>query len=173
MAVTTGKVLYNVEQGLDYYKKAQARSNIGAAAESAVTTLSTTVNSLSTQLSTLNWTSVDIDESVTTAATELFTINNLIIGYYFDSACIFRLSMKSTDGTRYVYLADNMGYGGGYQVSDSSWTYITMHGFSNSCQLESLIGYDCTADLPVHFEVQFANSSNSSFTTVCRYRVLE
>ena len=40
-------------------------------------------------------------------------------------------------------------------------------------QYESFIGYDCTSDTPIHFEVQFANSSNSSFDTVCRYRVLE
>lgn len=174
------KVDVNITQDFTDGQKVQARLNIGAAAYNAFSELAHTVGDLSYQVrdntavvDTLAWTKVDIDESVTTEATQLFTDNNLIIGYYFDSATTFRLSMKSTGATRYIYLADQMGYGGGYQVSDSSWTAITMHGFTNSCQFESLIGYDCTADLPVHFEVQFANSSVSSFTTICRYRVLE
>lgn len=174
------KVDVNIVQDFTDAQKSQARDNIGAASESALSTLGNTVGNLSYQvaantgeLASMKWTKVDVDDTVTVEATQLFTVGNLIIGYYFDSAAIFRLSMKSTSGTRYIYLSDNMGYGGGYQVTDSSWTSITMRGFSSSCQFESLIGYDCTADKGIHFEVQFANSSNSSFTTVCRYRVLE
>lgn len=124
-------------------------------------------------LESMKWTKVDVDLNVIVEATQLFTVGNLSIGYYFDNNGSFRLSMKSTSGTRFIYLSDNMGYGGGYQVTDSSWTGITMKGFSSSCQYESLIGYDCTADEPIHFEVQFATSPNASFGTVCRYRVLE
>ena len=124
-------------------------------------------------LDKMKWTKVVVDTNVTVEATQLFTVGNLSIGYYFDNGGAFRLSMKSTSGTRYIYLSDNMGNGGGYQVTDSSWTGINMRGFSSSCQYESLIGYDCTADKPIHFEVQFASSPNASFGTICRYRVLE
>lgn len=124
-------------------------------------------------LDKMKWIKADINLNVTVEATQLLTVGNLIIGYYFDNGGAFRLSMKSTSGTRYIDLSDNMGYGGGYQVTDSSWSGITMKGFSSSCQYESLIGYDCTAKTPIHFEVQFATSPNASFGTICRYRVLE
>lgn len=147
---------------------------------SAVNRLSKTVGNLSYQvaantgaLDEMKWTKVDLDTNVTTEAKQLFTVGNLSIGYYFDSATTFRLSMKSLNGTHYIYLSDNMGYGGGYQVTDSSWNGITMKGFSGSCQYESFIGYDCTADTPIHFEVYYANSANSLFGLICRYRVLE
>ena len=120
----------------------------------------------------MKWKKVDVNLN-TSVETPLLTVGNLIIGYYLDNAVNFRLSMKSTSGTRYINLSDNMGYGGGYQVTDSSWNPIAMRGFSNSCQFESLIGYDCTADEPIHFEVQFATSNNPSFGTICLYRVLE
>ena len=120
----------------------------------------------------MKWIKVDVDRT-NTIAKELFRAGDLSIGYYFDNGGAFRLAMKSTSGTRYIHLSDNMGYGGGYQVTDSSWNPIDMRGFSNSCQYESLIGYDCTADTPIHFEVQFATSNNSSFGTICLYRVLE
>ena len=124
-------------------------------------------------LDKMKWIKVNIDTNVTVEATQLFTVGNLSIGYYFDNGGAFRLSMKSTSGTRYIYLSDNMGNGGGYQVTDSSWNGITMKGFSSSCQYESFIGSDCPADKPIHFEVQFATSPNASFGTICRYRVLE
>lgn len=173
------KVSANLVQDLTEAEQAQARANIGAASDSSLNILANTVGNLSYQvaantgdLASMKWTKVDIDTTITVEATELFTVGNLTIGYYFDNATTFRLSMKSNDGTRYIYLSDNMGYGGGYQVSDDSWNTITMRGFSSSCQYESLLGYDCTSDTPIHFEVQFANG-NSPFTLVCRYRVLE
>lgn len=147
---------------------------------SALNRLSSTVGNLSYQvaantgaLDVMKWTKADIDTNVNIEAKELFTVGNLSIGYYFDNTVSFRLSMKSTSGTRYIYLSDNMGYGGGYQVTDRSWNGITMRGFSSGCQYESLLGYDCTADTPIHFEVQFATSPSASFGTVCLYRVLE
>lgn len=152
----------------------------GGVSVSAFNKLSNTVGNLSYQvaantgaLDVMKWIKADINLNVTVEATQLFTVGNLIIGYYFDNGGQLRLSMKSTSGTRYIDLSDNMGYGGGYQVTDSSWSGITMRGFSSSCQYESLIGYDCTADEPIHFEVQFATSPNASFGTICRYRVLE
>ena len=134
--------------------------------------LSYKVNANTAALVAMKWRNFKIDLNAS-VETPLLTVGNLIISYYFDNAVNFRLSMKSTSGTRYIYLSDNMGYGGGYQVTDSSWTAITMKGFSSSCQYESLIGYDCTADTPIHFEVQFATSPNASFGTICRYRILE
>ena len=168
-------------------QQTRARGNIGAASSSDFNRLSSSVNKLSNTvgklsyqvaantgaLDVMKWTKVDLDTNVTTEATQLFTVGNLSIGYYFDSATTFRLSMKSTSGTRYIYLSDNMGYGGGYQVTDSSWNGITMRGFSRSCQYESFIGYDCTDDTPIHIEVYYANSANSLFGLICRYRVLE
>lgn len=173
-------VSVNLTQNFTDAQKGTARTNIGAADASALNRLSSSVQDLTYKvaantgvLESMKWTKVNIDTNVKVEATQLFTVGNLSIGYYFDNGGAFRLSMKSTSGTRYIYLSDNMGYGGGYQVTDSSWNGITMKGFSNSCQYESFIGYDCTADTPIHFEVQFATSSNSSFGTVCRYRVLE
>ena len=124
-------------------------------------------------LDKMKWIKANVDLNVTVDATQLFTVGNLIIGYYFDNSGQLSLSMKSTSGTRYIYLSDNMGYGGGSQVTDTSWSVITMSGFTSHCQYESFIGYDCTADEGIHFEVQFATSPNASFGTICRYRVLE
>ena len=173
-------VSVNLTQNFTDAQKGTARTNIGAANATAFNSLSSTVGNLSYQvaantsaLDKMKWIKADINLNVTVEATQLLTVGNLIIGYYFDNGGQLRLSMKSTSGTRYIDLSDNMGYGGGYQVTDSSWTSITMKGFSSSCQYESLIGYDCTADTPIHFEVQFASSPNASFGTICRYRVLE
>ena len=173
-------VSVNLTQNFTDAQKGTARTNIGAANATAFNSLSSTVGNLSYQvaantsaLDKMKWIKADINLNVTVEATQLLTVGNLIIGYYFDNGGQLRLSMKSTSGTRYIDLSDNMGYGGGYQVTDSSWTSITMKGFSSSCQYESLIGYDCTADEPIHFEIQFATSPNASFGTICRYRVLE
>ena len=173
-------VSVNLTQDFTNEQKGTARNNIGAAAATALNSLSDTVQDISYKvavntntLESMKWTKFDINTNVTVEATQLLTVGNLIIGYYFDNAGQLRLSMKSTSGTRYIYLSDNMGYGGGYQVTDSSWNGITMRGFSSGCQYESFIGYDCTADTPIHFEVQFATSPNASFGTICRYRVLE
>ena len=172
-------VSVNLTQDFTNEQKGTARNNIGAADKSALNRLSNTVQDISykvavntSTLESMKWTKVNIDTNVKTAI-ELFRVGDLSIGYYFDNGGAFRLSMKSLNGTRYIYLSDNMGYGGGYQVTDSSWNPINMRGFSNSCQYESLIGYDCTADTPIHFEVQFASSPSPSFGTICRYRVLE
>lgn len=173
-------VSVNLTQDFTNEQKGTARTNIGAADASVLNSMSDAVQDLTHQVSAntgaldnMKWTKADVDLNVKVEATRLFTVGILIIGYYFDNNGSFRLSMKSTAGTRYIYLSDNMGYGGGYQVTGSSWTAITMRGFSNSCQYESLIGYDCTSDEPIHFEVQFATSPNTSFGTICRYRVLE
>lgn len=172
-------VSVNLTQDFTDEQKGIARTNIGAADESSLKRLSNTVGNLSYQVSantgaleSMKWTKVDVDLNAS-VETPLLTVGNLIISYYFDNAVNFRLSMKSTSGTRYIYMSDNMGYGGGYQVTDSSWNVITMRGFSGGCQYESFIGYDCTADEPIHFEIQFATSPNSSFGTICLYRVLE
>lgn len=172
-------VSVNLTQNFTDAQKGTARTNIGAADASAFNKLSNTVGNLSYKvnantaaLAAMKWRNFKIDLNAS-VETPLLTVGNLIIGYHFDNAVNFRLSMKSTSGTRYIDLSDNMGYGGGYQVTDSAWTIITMKGFSSSCQYESLIGYDCTADEPIHFEVQFASSPNASFGTICRYRVLE
>lgn len=173
-------VSVNLTQNFTDAQKGTARTNIGAANVTAFNSLSSTVGNLSYQvaantsaLDKMKWIKANINLKVTVEATQLLTVGNLIIGYYFDNGGAFRLSMKSTSGTRYIDLSDNMGYGGGYRVTDSSWSGITMRGFSSSCQYESLIGYDCTAKTPIHFEVQFATSPNASFGTICRYRVLE
>ena len=165
--------------GFTEEEKGTMRNNIGAADASALNRLSNTVKDLTYQvrantgkLESMKWTKVDVNLNAS-VETPLITVGNLTIGYYFDNAATFRLSMKSTKGTRYIYLSDNMGYGGGYQVTDSSWNGITMRGFSSGCQYESFIGYDCTADEHIHFEVQFATSPNTSFGTICLYRVLE
>lgn len=177
-------VSVNLTQDFTAEQKGIARNNIGAADATVLNRLSDTVqdiyytvNANTGAIAEINskfeWTKFNINLNERVDPAPLLTVGNLIIGYYFDNAVNFRLSMKSTSGTRYIYLSDNMGYGGGYQVTDSSWNPIGMRGFSGSCQYESLIGYDCTADTPIHFEVQFASSPSPSFGTICRYRVLE
>lgn len=173
-------VSVNLTQDFTDEQKGTARNNIGAADASALNRMSSTVQDLTYKvavntntLESMKWTKFDINLNERVEPVQLLTVGNLIIGYNFDNAAQLRLSMKSTSGTRYIYLSDNMGYGGGYQVTDSSWNGITMRGFSGGCQYESLIGYDCTADTPIHFEVQFASSPSPSFGTICRYRVLE
>lgn len=172
-------VSVNLTQDFTNEQKGTARTNIGAADASALNRLSNTVQDISYKVTvntnvikSMKWTKVDVNLNAS-VETPLITVGNLIIGYHFDNAVNFRLSMKSTSGTRYIYLSDNMGYGGGYQVTDSSWNGITMRGFSSGCQYESFIGYDCTDNTPIHFEIQFATSSNPSFGTICLYRVLE
>ena len=173
-------VSVNLTQDFTAEQKGTARTNIGAADASAFNRLANTVQDISYQVSantgalkSMKWTKFDINLNEREDPAPLLTVGNLIIGYHFDNAAQLRLSMKSTSGTRYIYLSDNMGYGGGYQVTDSSWNGITMRGFSSGCQYESLIGYDCTSDTPIHFEVQFASSPNASLGTICLYRVLE
>lgn len=172
-------VSVNLTQDFTAEQKGIARNNIGAADKSALNRVSNVVQDLTYQvrantgkLESMKWTKVDVNLNAS-VETPLITVGNLIIGYHFDNAVNFRLSMKSTSGTRYIYLSDNMGYGGGYQVTDSSWNGITMRGFSNGCQYESFIGYDCTADEHIRFEVQFATSPSPSFGTICLHRVLE
>ena len=172
-------VSVNLTQDFTNEQKSTARNNISAADKSAFNRLSNTVQDISYKVTvntnvikSMKWTKVDVDLN-TSVETPLLTVGNLIISYYLDNAVNFRLSMKSTSGTRYIYLSDNMGYGGGYQVTDSSWNVITMRGFSNGCQYESFIGYDCTSDTPIHFEIQFATSPSPGFGTICRTRVLE
>lgn len=172
-------VSVNLTQDFTNEQKGTARTNIGAADATSLNRLSNTVQDISYKVTvntnvieSMKWKKVDVNLNAS-VETPLITVGNLIIGYHIDNAVNFRLSMKSTSGTRYIYLSDNMGYGGGYQVTDSSWNGITMRGFSGGCQYESFIGYDCTADTPIHFEVQFATSPNSSFGTICLYRVLE
>ena len=173
-------VSVNLTQDFTAEQKGTARTNIGAADATVLNRLSDTVQDLyytvnanTAALEEMKWTKFDINLNERAEPAHLLTVGNLNIGYYFDNTAQLRLSMKSTLGTRYIYLSDNMGYGGGYQVTDASWNGIGMRGFSNSCQYESFIGYDCTADTPIHFEVQFASSPNASFGTICRYRVLE
>ena len=173
------RVAVNLNQDFTPEEMAIARNNISAADASSLKRLSNSVQDLTYKVAvntnvieSMQWTKKDVKLSAS-VETPLLTVGNLIIGYHFDNAVNFRLSMKSTSGTRYIYLSDNMGYGGGYQVTDSSWNGITMRGFSGGCQYESFIGYDCTADKPIHFEVQFATSPNTSFGTICLYRVLE
>ena len=172
-------VSVNLTQDFTNEQKGIARNNIGAADASNLKTLSNTVQDISYKVTvntnvieSMKWKKVDVNLNAS-VETPLLTVGNLIISYYFDNAVNFRLSMKSTSGTRYIYLSDNMGYGGGYQVTDSSWNIITMRGFSAGCQYESFIGYDCTADTHIHFEIQFATSHSPSFGTICLYRVLE
>ena len=115
------------------------------------------------------WVSFTPDTLQTTEAAKIFAIGNIEVGYYFDSGSNFRLSMRSTSGTRYVYLADQHGNGGGYALT-TGWTGITIYGFTNSCQLEILKGYDTTGNVNLEFDVYYANGV-SPFVPVAQYRV--
>ena len=116
-----------------------------------------------------DWVSFTPDTLQTTEAKELFAIGNIDVGYYFDNASNFRLAMRSTSGTRYVYLADQRGSGGGYALT-TGWTAITLYGFSSSNQLESFKGYDTTGNVNLEFDVYYANGL-SPFVPVAQYRV--
>lgn len=117
-----------------------------------------------------DWVSFTPDPSQTTEAAKIFTIGNIEIGYYFDSVASFRLTMRSTSGTRNVYLADHRGLGGGYAVT-TNWTTLNFYGFTSGNQLESFKGYDTTGGVNLEFDVYFANGVNASFPMVAQYRV--
>lgn len=117
-----------------------------------------------------DWVSFTPDTLQTTEAAKIFAIGNIEVGYYFDSGATFRLAMRSTSGTRNVYLADHRGLGGGYALT-TGWTAIMFYGFTNSNQLESLKGYDTTGGVNLEFDVYFANGANASFPMVAQYRV--
>lgn len=117
-----------------------------------------------------DWVSFTPDTLQTTEAKRLFTIGNVDVGYYFDNGSQFRLAMRSTSGTRNVYLADHRGSGGGYALT-TGWTAITLYGFSNSNQLESFKGYDTTGGVNLEFDVYYANGANSDFPMVAQYRI--
>ena len=116
-----------------------------------------------------DWVSFTPDPLQRTEAAKIFTIGNIEVGYYFDNDSSFRLSMRSTSGTRYVYLADQRGSGGGYALT-TGWTGITLYGFTNSNQLESFKGYDTTGNVNIEFDVYYANGV-SPFSIVAQYRV--
>lgn len=117
-----------------------------------------------------DWVSFTPDPLQTTEAAKIFAIGNIEIGYYFDNGSSFRLAMRSTSGTRNVYLSDQHGNGGGYALT-TGWTGITLYGFTNSNQLESIKGYDTTGGVNLEFDVYFANGANASFPMVAQYRV--
>ena len=114
------------------------------------------------------WVSFTPDTLQTTAAKKIFAIGDIEFGYYFDNNASFRLAMRSTSGTRYVYLSDHRGIGGGYAVT-TNWNFINFNGFSNSNQLEHFKGYDTTGNVNLDFDVYFANGGGN-FTTVGQYR---
>lgn len=115
------------------------------------------------------WVSFTPDTLQTTMAKKIFSIGDIEFGYYFDNNASFRLAMRSTSGTRYVYLSDHRGFGGGYAVT-TNWNLITFNGFSNSNQLEHFNGYDTTGNVNLDFDVYFANGVGN-FTTVAQYRI--
>lgn len=115
------------------------------------------------------WVSFTPDISQTTEPKKIFAIGDIEFGYYFDNTASFRLSMRSTSGTRYVYLSDHRGIGGGYAVT-TNWNLIKLNGFSNSNQLEHFKGYDTTGNVNLDFDVYFANGG-VNFTTVGQYRI--
>ena len=115
------------------------------------------------------WVSFTPDTSQTTEAKKIFAIGDIEFGYYFDNNASFRISMRSTSGTRYVYLSDHRGIGGGYSVT-TKWNFISLNGFSNSNQLEHFKGYDTTGNVNLDFDVYFANGG-VNFTTVGQYRI--
>ena len=115
------------------------------------------------------WVSFTPDTSQTTEAKKIFAIGDIEFGYYFDNNASFRLSMRSTSGTRYVYLSDHRGIGGGYSVT-TKWNFISLNGFSNSNQLEHFKGYDTTGNVNLDFDVYFANGG-VNFSTVGQYRI--
>lgn len=116
-----------------------------------------------------DWVSFTPDPLQTTEAAKIFTIGNIDVGYYFDNASSFRLAMRSTSGTRYVYLADHRGFGGGYAVT-TNWTTLAFYGFTSGNQLESFKGYDTTGNVNLEFDVYYANGT-SQFLDVAQYRV--
>lgn len=117
-----------------------------------------------------DWVSFTPDTLQTTEAAKIFAIGNIEVGYYFDQGSTFRLALRSTSGTRIVYLADHRGIGGGYALT-TEWDAIALSGFTSSNQLESFKGYDTTGGVNIEFDVYFANGANASFPMVAQYRV--
>lgn len=113
------------------------------------------------------WVSFTPNTSQTTAAKKIFAIGNIEFGYYFDNNASFRLVMRSTSGTRTVFLSDHRGFGGEYSVT-TDWKLIQLYGFSNSNQFEHFKGYDTTGNVNLDFDVYFVVVGVS--TVVAQYR---
>ena len=114
------------------------------------------------------WVSFTPDIFQTTIAKKIFAIGEIEFGYYFDNNSSFRLVMRSTSGTRTVFLSDHRGFGGRYSVT-TDWNLITFNGFSNSNQLEHFNGYDTTGNVNLDFDVYFVVVGVS--TVVAQYRI--
>lgn len=114
------------------------------------------------------WVSFTPDILQTTMAKKIFAIGDIEFGYYFDNNASFRLAMRSTSGTRTVYLDDNRGFGREYSVT-TDWKFIQSYGFSNSYQQEHFKGYDTTGNVNLDFDVYFIIVTSS--TTVAQYRI--
>lgn len=114
------------------------------------------------------WVSFTPNTLQTTVAKKIFAIGDIEFGYYFDNNASFRLAMRSTSGTRTVFLSDHRGFGGGYSVT-TNWNLITFNGFSNSNQLEHFKGYDTTGNVNLDFDVYFVVVG--AHTSVAQYRI--
>ena len=114
------------------------------------------------------WVSFTPDISQNKPAKKIFAIGDIEFGYYFDNNASFRLAMRSTSGTRTVFLSDHRGFGGEYSVT-TDWNFITFNGFSNSNQLEHFKGYDTTGNVNLDFDVYFVVVTSS--TVVAQYRI--
>ena len=114
------------------------------------------------------WVSFTPDTLQTTIAKKIFAIGDIEFGYYFDNNSSFRLAMRSTSGTRTVYLDDNRGFGREYSVT-TDWKLIQSYGFSNSYQQAHFKGYDTTGNVNLDFDVYFVIATSS--TTVAQYRI--
>ena len=114
------------------------------------------------------WVSFTPDPLQTTVAKKIFAIGGIEFGYYFDNNASFRLAMRSTSGTRSVYLDDNRGFGREYSVT-TDWKLIESYGFSNSNQQAHFKGYDTTGNVNLDFDVYFVITGSS--TTVAQYRI--
>lgn len=113
------------------------------------------------------WVSFTPNTSQTTVAKKIFAIGDIEFGYYFDSNASFRLAMRSTSGTRTVFLDDNHGFGREYSVT-TDWKLIRFYGFSNSYQLYHFKGYDTTGNVNLDFDVYFVVVGAN--TVVAQYR---
>jgi hypothetical protein len=183
------KVAANIVQDLSEAEQAQARANISAASASDLTSLASTVENntyeisgINSKLGSMEWTKVNLDTTVIGLANsvELFRVGNLIIGYFFQSgdasilAKTFRIAVKSASGRRYVWLNSLQSNQEFNMMSETDWGEIGIGtGGTRKYKFMPTYGYDGTADRGIHFEVQYLSSSDGTSPLVCRYRILE
>lgn len=120
MAQRTGKVLYNLSQGLSESQKSVARTNIGAASNSDITLATAPLIGYIDNLT--HYSVHELDRTINTLNMDDILITDedldIVISYYYDNSASLRLIWKPlTNTTEKMYIWYLTGYFGWANVT--------------------------------------------------------